>query len=280
MAPYLVDGPPWLKDKPPLVPQAMHHFYLAQSYAASAARNRALTELEEAIRLDPTNPKFQLLKMKILLEQDKSTEGAQAAFKALERGPEYSGEVLAMSDEFYLPDAKAVYKKIIDMGSKEVLPYLGLGNIALHSGDLAEAEKWFVPARELQPDHPAVLLAWGRLTAAKANKSKDEGETKKMMQEARALLEKSKAKGEESATIFTELGAVYSKLAMWDKAADAYEVALRMRRRRNDLRMSLGQAYAQLGRIREAERKYREVLAFSPDDDDAWKALQAIGKKY
>ena len=32
-----------------------------------------------------------------------------------------------MIDEFYLPDAKVVYKKIIDMGNKEVLPFLGLG---------------------------------------------------------------------------------------------------------------------------------------------------------
>ena len=66
-----------------------------------------------------------------------------------------------MSDEFYLPDAKVVYAKIIEMGSKEVLPYLGLGNIALHSGDLAEAEKWFIRARELQPEHPAVLAGLG-----------------------------------------------------------------------------------------------------------------------
>ena len=105
--------------------------------------------------------------MKILLEQDKSTEGAKEAFAALEQGAEYIPDVLAMSDEFYLPDAKVVYGKIIEMGSKEVLPYLGLGNIALHSGDLAEAEKWFVQARELQPEHPAVLLAWGRWNLGK-----------------------------------------------------------------------------------------------------------------
>ena len=189
MTPFLVDSPPWLKNGPLPVSQAMHHFYLAQSYAASVARNRALTELEEAIRLEPKNAKFQLLKMKILLEQDKSSEGAQAAFKALEQGAEYIPDVLAMSDEFYLPDAKVVYKKIIDMGTKEVLPYLGLGNIALHSGDLAEAEKWFIPARELQPEHPAVLLAWGRLSAAKGNRITDSAQAKKEFQEARQLLE-------------------------------------------------------------------------------------------
>jgi len=280
ITPFLVDTPPWLKNGPLPVPQAMHHFYMAQSYAASVARNRALTELEEAIRLEPKNPQFQLLKMKILLEQDKSTEGAQAAFKALGQGSEYIPDVLAMSDEFYLPDAKVVYKKIIDMGSKEVLPYLGLGNIALHSGDLAEAEKWFIPARELQPDHPAVLLAWGRLTAVKGNRTTDAAQAKKERQEARRLLELSKTKGEESATLFTELGAVYFKLEMWDKAAENYEVALRMRRRRNDLRLELGKAYAKLGRTVEAEQKFRQVLAFSPDDADAWRELQLMGKPY
>ena len=139
--------------------------------------------------------------MKILLEQDKSAEGAKAAFKALELDPDSTSDVLAMSDEFYLPDAKVVYKKVIDMGSKEVLPFLGLGNIALHSGDLDEAEKWFVQARNLQSDHPAVLLAWGRLIAARAQKTSDPAAMKKQLEEARALLEKSKTKGEESATV-------------------------------------------------------------------------------
>jgi predicted membrane-bound spermidine synthase len=280
MTPFLIGTPPWLKDKPLPVAPPMHHYYMAQSYLASVARTRAQTEIEEAIRLDPKNPEFYLLYMKILLEQDKSADGAKAAFKALELAPGSAPEVLAMSDEFYLPEAKAVYNKVIAMGNKEVLPYLGLGNIALHSADLAEAEKWFIRARGLQAEHPAVLLAWGRLIAAKAQKLTDESEIKKQLQEARALLEKSKMKGEESATIHSELGAVYYKLAMWDKAAESYEDALRMRRRQNDLRFSLGQAYGQLGRIRDAELKYREILALAPDNLDAFKALQGIGKKY
>ena len=280
MTPFLVDTPPWLKGKPPPIPQAMHHYYLAQSYAASLARNRALTELEQGIKLDPKNSKFHLLKMKILLEQDKSTDAAKEALEALAQGAEYIPEVLAMSDEFYLPEAKIIYRKVIEMGNKEVLPYLGLGNIALHSGDLAEAEKWFVQARDIQAEHPAVLLAWGRLLAAKAQRSTDEKQVKNQMQEARTLLEKSKAKGEDSATIHSELGVVYYKLGVWEKAAEEYSEALRMRRRRNDLRFSLGQSYAQLGKTREAEQKYREILALAPDDAEALKALQDLGKKY
>jgi Flp pilus assembly protein TadD len=53
-----------------------------------------------------------------------------------------------------------------------------------------------------------------------------------------------------------------------------------MRRRRNDWRRSLGEAYAKLGKVGEAEQKYREVLALSPDDDQAFYGLQALGKRY
>lgn len=269
MAPFLAESPPWLKPGSLPVPEAMHHFYLAQSYSASIAHSRALKEVEKAIALDASNPKFFLLQLKILLDQDKSAEGAKAAFAALALDKSTAADILAMSDEFYLPEAKAVYGKIIEMGTREVLPYLGLGNIALHSGDKEEAEKWFSQARQIDADHPAVLLAWGRLMAAKEKYA-----------EARDLLEKSRAKGEESATVFSELGGVYMHLKNWDKAAENYEQALRMRRRRNDLRISLARTYARQGRISEAERKYREVLAFSPDDTDAVKGLQELGRRF
>jgi tetratricopeptide (TPR) repeat protein len=258
----------------------MHHYYMAQSYVASVANNRALRELEQAVRLDPTNAKFYVLQTKILLDQDKSSEAAKTALAAMERSRDTVSDILTLSDEFYLPDAKVVYSKAIALGSREVLPYLGLGNIALHSDDLPEAEKWFIQARDLQADHPAVLLAFGRLALAKANDEKDKKVAKNLFQEAKDLLEKSKAKGEDSATLYSELGEVYLKLNVWDKAADAYKEALRMRRRRNDWRRSLGEAYARLGKVREAEQKYREVLAFSPDDDQALHGLQALGKRY
>jgi predicted membrane-bound spermidine synthase len=281
MVPYLEDSPPWLKNRPLPVPEAMHHYYMAQSYVASVANNRALSQLEQAIRLDPTNAQFYVLQTKILLDQDKSSEGAKAAFAAMERSRDTVSDILALSDEFYLPDAKAVYGKAIALGSREVLPYLGLGNIALHSGDTKEAEKWFIQAREIQAEHPAVLLALGRLALAKSKKEKDSPLVAKQLQEAKASLEKSKASElENSSTLYSELGAVYARLEMWDKAADAYQEALRMRRRRNDWRLSLGEAYAKLGRMKEAEQKYREVLAFSPDEEQALHGLQALGKRY
>jgi spermidine synthase/Tfp pilus assembly protein PilF len=281
MAPYLIDSPPWLKADGSLVPAAMHHYYMAESYAASVRVERALGELEKAIQLDPTNPKFYLLQTKLLLDQDKSSEAAKSAFKALDRDPDSASEILAMSDEYYLPDAKAVYTKIIERGTQEILPFLGMGNIALHAGDLDEAKKWFEQARSRQPKHPAVLLAWGRFKAAQAAREKDEKLAKEEWTEAKQFLEQSKATElEKSATLYSALGEVYASLAMWKESADSYQEALRLRRRRNDWRLALGNAYAKLGRRREAEQKYREVLAFTPDDAEAWRALEEIGRKY
>src|SRR3970282_2135063 len=107
--------------------------------------------------------------------------------------------------DFYLPEAKLVYAKVIEMGTKEVLPYLGLGNIAMHGGDLKEAEKWFAQARAIHGEHPAVLLAWGRLIAAKAQKQKDPTHVKRSLEEAGELLERSAARGEDSATLHSTL---------------------------------------------------------------------------
>jgi tetratricopeptide (TPR) repeat protein len=280
MLPYIEEAPPWLKNQSPPVPEAMHHYYMAESYVASVANNRALNELEKAIRLDPTNPKFYVLQTKVLLDQDKSAEAMKSALTAMERSRDTISDILVMSEDFYLPEAKVVYAKAIAMGNRDVLPYLGLGNIALHSGDIAEAEKWFGSAREIQADQPAVLLALGRLALAKGNREKNKEAAMSLFQEASAQLEKSKAKGENSATLYSELGEVNMKLGLWDKAAESYQEALRMRRRRNDWRRSLGEAYTKLGKVREAEQKYREVLALSPDDEQALYGLQALGKRY
>ena len=141
----------------------MHHFYMAQSYLASFSRARASKEIDEAIRLEPKNPKFHLLKMRIFLEQDKSTEGLKEALAALESGSEYISDVLAMSDEFYLPEAQVIYRKVISMGNKEVLPYLGLGNIALHSGDLAEAGEMVYSSARLASGTPRRVAGMGTL---------------------------------------------------------------------------------------------------------------------
>ncbi|HWP57493.1 MAG TPA: fused MFS/spermidine synthase [Candidatus Acidoferrales bacterium] len=269
MEPFEVTAP-WLDAKSIPVPQALRHFYLAQAYQGSSWTPRALEEVDKAIQLDPVNPEFYVLKAKLFLEQEKSAEAAQAALAALNLSPKTIPAVLQISDEFYLQEAKTVYMKTIELGTREVLPYLGLGNIALHYRELDEAEKWFSRARRIKPDHPAVLLGWGRLMLARDDAAR-----------AKEFLEQARAHGEDSGTLYGALGDAYFKLELWEQAVAAYKQAFDRNRRRNvEWRRKLGIALAHMGKKREAEQKFREVLAFTPDDADAWRELRKIGVRY
>lgn len=121
----------------------------------------------------------------------------------------------------------------------------------------------------MQPEHAGVLMAWGRLYLEK-------GETEK----AKEFLEQAKEKGEDSDVLYSALGEAYRKLGLWQEAAGAYRRALKFRRSNVDWRRNLGIALANLGRTREAELKFREVLSISSDDAEAWQELKKLGKRY
>ncbi|MGH7772639.1 MAG: fused MFS/spermidine synthase [Candidatus Binatia bacterium] len=267
LEPFVTD-PPW-KPNPPWVSPARHHYYLGQAYRASGWYEHALREADKATRLEPRNADHHLLRAQILIAQEKTSEASRAAEKVLQYEPGRAKEVLALTEEFYTQEAKAIYSRIISSGSKEILPYLGLGSIALHRRELLEAERWFRQAEKIQPKHPAVLLALGRLDLARGNYA-----------EAMTLLEESKEKGEDSATLYSELGETYTQLKRWEKAASAYELALKGHRRNTTWRLALANALVQLGKVKEAELKYREALALDPNLSEAWKGLTRIGKKY
>jgi tetratricopeptide (TPR) repeat protein len=253
---------------PAPLPEALRHFYIAQAQEANDWHDRALGEIDQAIKLDPSNPDFYVLKTKILLAQDKSTDGVEVALAAMARSPQTIKTILDLSGEFYLPEAKTVYNKAIEMGYRETTPYLGLGKIALHRRELEEAEKWFGLAKQMAGEKKETLLWWGRLQFEKGE-----------LEKAKDFLEQAKAKGEDSDVLYGALGETYSRLEQWEQAAGAYREALR-RKRNVDWRRSLGIALAKLGRVGEAEEKFREVLATRSDDIEAWKELGKIGKRY
>jgi len=48
----------------------------------------------------------------------------------------------------------------------------------------------------------------------------------------------------------------------------------------DEWRRALGSALAKMGNLKEAENKYREVLALNSDDAEAWRELRSLGKRY
>jgi spermidine synthase len=266
MAPNLSEAP-WLDT--PALPEALRHFYLAQAHEANSWHSRALQEIEKAIALEPSRADFYVLKTHILLEAEKNPEALKAAMQAMERSPQTVPAIINLSGDFYLSEAKLVYAKAIELGMKDLPPYLGLANIAIFAHDVPEAEKWLAQAMRIDPDHQKVLLAEGRLALEKGD-----------LENARKFLERSKEKGEKSDSLYVALADTYRRLEAWPEAVDAYRAALRLRRTNVELRRKLGIALAKTGRTWQAEQKFREVLSQSADDADAWRELQKLGKRY
>ncbi len=268
MEPFMVSAP-WFYSDTTSIPESLKHFYLAQSYDGSERNQRALKELDKAIQLNPTNPDFYVLKTKLYLKQDKSADAATAALTALKLFPGTIQAILEVSGNFYLREGKIVCGKMIELGTREMNPYLQMVNIAFHYEDLDEVEKWLKHAKKIKPDDPEALLDWGRLMLARGE-----------LQKAREYLEQSREKGENSGTLHAALGDVYLKLELWDKAINSYERAFKIRQGEVSWRRSLGIAFGHLGKKKEAEQKFREVLAFTPNDAEAWQELHKLGVRY
>ena len=166
-------------------------------------------------------------------------------------------------------EGKVIYARAIEMGTDEVYPYLVLGEVALFQGDLEEAEQRFNQASAIKPEHPPLLAARGRLKLAQGR-----------AQEARELLEEALRRGERSGTLGGALGDLYVELGLWEQAVIAYKKALKYAIRNSDWRCSMGITLVRMGKMTEAKQKFREVLALTPDDVEAWQELHKLGASY
>jgi spermidine synthase len=258
---------PWAADGSGLS-AARRHFLIGQAYRASGDQARALKEIGRAIELEPENLDYRLERARILTGQDRPAEALPDVEKLL-ANPAYHREVLALTQEFYTSQAEPIYLRLAKAGSREILVFLGLANIALYRNRLDEAERWNRNAAAIDPEHPGALGVAGRLALARGENA-----------EAAKLLEAALAAGEESGLHHAALGEAYTELRQWDKAIWAFERALRKSRRNVTWRLSLAHALVEAGRLEQAERRYREVLALDPNRAEAWRGLRRLGKRY
>ncbi len=263
---------PWLRED--YLPRSLSHYYLAESYLAQSSishslLHRAAHEIDEAIHLEPSNPDFHLLKTKVLLAEGDTEQARRSALLVLERSPNNVQSIVDMSASFDAESAKTIFEKAVKLGTQEIAVFVGLGNIALYYRNLKEAERWLDQASRIDPHHPTLLRALGQLMFFKGE-----------FQKAKDLLEQAKERGENSAALYNGLGVVYTELGLWDRAVNAYSQTLKFPGPSIERRRYLAVALANAGRLEEAEKKFREVLALSPGDVEAGKGLEAIGKAH
>src|SRR5581483_7845672 len=265
----LVTPAPWAADAP-LAPER-RRYLVSEALHASCWDDRALAEVEKALAVDQANADFHLLRAQILAAQDKTAEAARAAQIVMALDRSKVKKVMALAEDLYTGEARQVYLKAIEANPKEIIPYLGLGTVELQRNRLDEAESWLRKAEALQPKHAAVLLALGRLEVVRKNYPR-----------AVALLEAARAapEGEKSSILYGTLGNAYVQLERWDDAVETLEQALLRQRKNSAWRLLQARALTRLGRTREAELRYREVMAMEPGNGEAWEGLKSLGRRY
>ena len=269
MEPFVAPAP-W-RGRPPWVPADQEYYNVAEALHASGLDDRALAEVQRALAIDGANADYHLLRAQILAAQEKTAEATRAAQIVIALDERKIKKVMALAEDLYTGEARQVYLKAIERNPREMIPYLGIGTVELQRNRIAEAESWIRKAETLQPKHATVLLALGRLEVVKKN-----------YPQAIAHLEASRAapEGEESSILYGALGNAYAKLERWDDAVATLQQALLRQRRNTEWRLLQAEAFIHLHRTREAELRYREVLALDPNNGAAWKGLKSLGKRY
>jgi spermidine synthase len=266
----LVTPAPW-RGEPPWVAPQQHHYNIAEALHANGWDDRALAEIQRALAIDDANADYHLLRAQILAAQEKTAEATRAAQIVIALDERKIKKVMALAEDLYTGEATQVYLKAIEKNPRELIPYVGLGTVELQRNRISDAEAWIRKAEALQPKHATVLLALGRLEVVKKNYA-----------QAVAHLEAARAapEGEESSILYGTLGNAYAKLGRWDDAINALQQALLRQRRNTEWRLLQADAFVRLGRPREAELRYREVLALEPNNGAAWQGLKSLDKRY
>jgi tetratricopeptide (TPR) repeat protein len=99
---------------------------------------------------------------------------------------------------------------------------------------------------------------------------------RKMYPLAESWFRKSLEEFPQNVNAYQLLGSMYAEQGAWEKAARAYELALRLRPDKLEFHDQRARALVRIGRYEEAEKDLRYVAEQMRDDANAWKALGIV----
>jgi tetratricopeptide (TPR) repeat protein len=241
---------------------AAAHYGLALAYLGGKDARRAYWELEETVRLDPSNVEARLRHGEFLLfgKKEELTRAVESADAILAVDPKRWEALLlkarALSALGQPDEAGVAYAAAVEAAPDQPLPLLLHANHLRTSGKKSDAEAAF---RKLTEQHPAVG-SWTALAAFLAGEGRD-GEAEEAFRKAIEL-----AKPEEKTAAWSALA---SFLIAKDRSADAEAVlknALASEPGNLELIYALARFYHGAGRTAEADQMIEEATRAKPDD--------------
>jgi spermidine synthase/Flp pilus assembly protein TadD len=244
---------------------------LAHGYRATRDRTQALDWVERALRVAPRDGEARLLRARLLAEEGRSGASAEELLTVIAGWAPRLDAAVEVTRNLEAKDAIRVLRRI-----RQRAPHLTEARVALaealqRGGYAQQAESEY---REVQRDRPPdrrVFFGLGRSLLAQGAYDR-----------ALAALEEAARLGETSGEFQADRGEVLMWLGRYRDAVAAYRQALRSNVEQVTWRLNLGISLAELGpqATREAEQRFREVLAMDPANTRAWEELRKFGTRF
>jgi tetratricopeptide (TPR) repeat protein len=230
------------------------HNLLGKGYAMSGDMDKAVPELESAVRLQPDNEAFHFDLAQLLFYKQDFAKAVTVLENANKRFPQSAQIELALGVAYYgqrrFEETIQAFLKTIDLAPEVPQPYIFLGKMLEHAGShMQEITAKFAAWQKIDPANAVAPLLHARALIAQLPPSGwDE-----MAREAQTLLEKSIALNGDSSEAYFELGCLMDRKHEFPKAAELLEKSIAMNARDPAAHYRLARVYDRLGKKEQAD---------------------------
>lgn len=245
------------------------HFHRAIACTTAGDQERAMDELNQALRINPDNAEAHLYLGFLFQRQSRSDEALEQYEEAVRAKPGYAlahnnlGYQLELHDR--LPEAEQRYRKAIELNPLLTLAYTNLGNLLLDQGRPVEAEAAYRSILETNPADPHVHYNLG-------NALKNQDRIDEAVKEYEQALEQNP----DDPNIPNNLGLALLQLGRTEEAMQRFEEAARRGPEYANAYFNLGNLYGNHGQFDKAIPYLEKALELDPEFTLAQQVLDQV----
>jgi len=243
-------------------PDAAFHDLLGSVYYALDDPRKASDELQEAIRLEPTDPEH-YFKLGMVFLKHRTPEPAITVFEsALKTRPDVPKLWLGLGLSYYfasrLQDAEQALRKALALDPQYEVPYVVLGDLFEQSGRVDEAIDVFGKVIQIRPDLYLPYYYYGKLASKQGGKR---------IGEAVEKLKKAVALNPAFADAHYELGKAQAEAGQPAEAIPELKRSLELKPGLAQSHYQLGLIYKKLGDQTQSAEQFRLFQAASKEEN-------------
>ena len=244
---------------------------LGHLYADAARPDEGLAYLRRRVASYPDIAEIRAAIGTLLLAKGEKEAAEQELLASLRIDPSLSEPLAELHTLFRgterILELEQIVRKGLALDDKSVVHHNWMGLIHEWRSEIAEAEREFKLAIELDPEYTATMANLGALYGRLGR-----------LEEAIAVLSRAVDKERDNYEAWVNLGAAYGRLGRADDAIDALETARGLGARTTTLYNALALAYLQAKQRDKALEYLRESLQIDPEQQDARELLQAVSR--